>query len=78
MNEQEQEKNGLVGDEPLIIDHLNEAWNLFVKLPKQHPSDNVEFQKNLHELQRLLAIRIARRQFPGYWHNQEKIYNQNC
>lgn len=48
--------------------HLSaDLWNAFVKLPKEHPSDVPEFQAALHELQALIALRVARRVNPEVW-----------
>ena len=48
-------------------DHLVKAWNIFVALPEGHPDEREEFKKAIHELQGLLALRIADRTCPDLW-----------
>lgn len=53
-----------------IINLLSTAWNKFIKLDEQHPSDKYEFMDAIHKAQQLLMIRDARRNnseiFPIY------------
>ncbi len=49
------------------MDALVEAWNEYIKLEKQHPSDIDEFKNGIHKCQHALIIRVLRREFPeGY------------
>jgi hypothetical protein len=49
------------------MDALVEAWNEYIKLEKQHPSDIDEFKNGIHKCQHALTIRILRRDYPeGY------------
>lgn len=50
--------------EDQIENHLVEAHNLYIKLSVQHSSDLPEWVCSLHELQKLLMIRKARRDYP--------------
>lgn len=52
--------------EKKVLKHLAKAWNKFLKLPIQHDDDIDEFRHGIHNLQRLLAIREARRH-DDYW-----------
>jgi hypothetical protein len=61
--------SGLGADEQIVMNSLLAAWEGYVKLPVQHPSDQQEFLRALHECQRLLAIRIVRRAYREYWRN---------
>jgi hypothetical protein len=65
--------SGLTSEEQAIMDHLLLAWNCYVNLPVQHPADQQEFMRSFHELQRLLAVRITRRQYPAFWRSGEPI-----
>jgi hypothetical protein len=58
-------------EEELVMSSLVEAWNAYLLLPKQHPDDVAEFRHSLHELQRLIAIRAVRRDYPAEWYNEE-------
>ena len=50
--------------EDQIESHLVEAHNLFLKLSVQHNSDLPEWVYAMHELQKLMMIRKARRDHP--------------
>ena len=60
-------ESGLTGAELGVMEHLVAAWDGYVSLPVQHPADLGEFMGALHELQRLLAVRVVRREHPKYW-----------
>ena len=60
-------KDGLNEQEGKVMDNLIEAWNEYIKLEKQHPSDIDEFCNGIHKCQHALTIRILRRDYPeGY------------
>lgn len=60
-------KDGLTGEERIVMDNLVEAWNGYCNLPKQHPTDLTEFCDGVHRCQSLLMMRILRRDYPeGY------------
>lgn len=65
-------KTGLSASEEKVMDSLIEAWNGFIKLPIQHPSEKKEFEHHTHILQGLLAIRSTRRDHPKGWFNSEE------
>jgi hypothetical protein len=59
--------DGLTQQEGKVMDALVEAWNEYIKLEKQHPSDIDEFKNGIHKCQHALTIRILRRDYPeGY------------
>ena len=60
-------KDGLTLEEGEVMDALNLAWNKFIMLKTQHPSDLPEFKNSIHRCQDLLAVRIARREYPNGW-----------
>lgn len=61
--------SGLTKPETEIMDHLVEAWNLFVELNDVSPDqpDFIDFQRAIHQGQRILAGRVVARTFPRYW-----------
>lgn len=60
-------KDGLTEVEGLIMDSLVDAWNEFIKLPKQHPDEINDFADGIHKCQYILGMRILRRDYPeGY------------
>lgn len=58
---------GLTPDEKEILDRLAKAWNLFARLEENHPSDVEEFAKAIHDAQKIIALRVARRIDPDIW-----------
>ena len=60
-------ESGMTTDERAVADLLVAAWDGYVGLEAMHPDDVAEFAAALHRLQDLLAARVARRYFPGYW-----------
>jgi hypothetical protein len=56
--------HGLTPEEQQVIHHLVEAYNLFVDLPDKHVSDDAEFSRYIHILQRHVMGRLARRTHP--------------
>jgi hypothetical protein len=60
-------KDGLTEQEGKVMDSLVDAWNEYVKLEKQHPTDIDEFCDGIHRCQHALTIRILRRDYSeGY------------
>jgi len=55
-------QNGLTEEEQIIMNHLADAWNGFMKLEKQHPCENIDFMSGIHQLQRIIGMRILRRE----------------
>jgi len=53
--------NLLNKDEQAVIDALASAWNLFCELPVEHPSDNTEMATAIHDAQKMILMRPARR-----------------
>lgn len=64
------EDDGLIGDEAKAMDCLVEAVEYFNKLPIQHPADSEEFATSIHDCQKLLALRVVRREHPEGWYNK--------
>ena len=51
-------------DEKRIMFHLVCAFNIFNELDKQHPDEEAEFRHALHDMQRIISMRILRRLMP--------------
>jgi hypothetical protein len=60
-------QSGLTAEEQVVMDHLLAAWNGYVNLPVQHPADLPEFMHSFHDLQRLMGMRVVRRDHPAFW-----------
>jgi hypothetical protein len=54
----------LTGDERLVLNLLGEAYNAFLLLPRQHPSEADEFRLSIHRCQDIVGMRVARRSDP--------------
>ncbi len=50
----------LTDEELNVADLILEAHNAYIKLPKQHPSDMVDWTNAIHVLQREIMKRCAR------------------
>lgn len=59
--------SGLTRAEVEIMDHLIEAWSIFVELDERHPDRLADFRRGIHDCQRILASRVLARTFPKYW-----------
>lgn len=46
-------------DEKAVLAALAGAWNLFLRLPVEHPDDNAEFRAAVHRVQEKVAARPA-------------------
>jgi hypothetical protein len=57
----------LTEQEKEILGHLSKAWNAFVELDKKHPDDNDEFRRAIHDAQKMIALRVARRVDQDVW-----------
>jgi hypothetical protein len=51
----------VTADEEAVITALAEAWNLFLELPVEHPSDLGEFLAIIHGAQDKVLARAGRR-----------------
>ena len=60
-------KDGLNEQEGRAMDALITAWNEFLRLGKQHPSDMNSFCNGIHQCQQVLCMRVLQRDYPeGY------------
>lgn len=57
----------LTAREKAILSSLAQAWNDFSQLKNKHPMDDDEFCKAIHDAQKMIALRIARRVNADVW-----------
>lgn len=57
----------LADKELLILDRLALAWSTFLDLPGIDDDDLNDFRRAIHEAQRIIAFRVARRIQPEIW-----------
>lgn len=55
-----------------ILQFLVQAWNKFVELENEHPQDTNEFCTAIHDAQKIIALRVARRVDPETWYSNER------
>jgi len=55
-----------------VLNYLTKAWNCFIKLEEQHPSEKIEFAEAIHKCQGLLALRFARKKLPNIFSTYKK------
>lgn len=58
---------GLTPKEQIVMDFLTDAWKVYIDLKPLCDDDKREFMDAIHKLQRLLAVRIVRRDYPSGW-----------
>lgn len=59
--------NGLTRDEQAVMSNLVAAFGAFARMPRHHPNELSDFTNGIHQCQNLLAVRIARREYPQGW-----------
>ena len=52
-------------EEDLLLSRIVELHNIYISLPVQHPSDQQEWCNAIHDLQKLIALRIVRKDHPN-------------
>jgi len=62
-----QNSPGLTEYEKKCLNHLVKAWEIFNALQEKHPQDNAEFCEAIHDAQKMLALRVARRINNDIW-----------
>ena len=55
---------GFTEQEHKIMDKIIEIHNMYVKLEQTHPSDLPEWIESVHNLQKIMGMRILRRELP--------------
>lgn len=51
--------------EKFISESLVEVWNTFISLEQTHPSDIEDFNRAIHDLQKVMGMRELRRLMPN-------------
>lgn len=64
--------NGFTEREQEIMNKIVEAHNMYVNLYHTHPSDLPEWVNSIHDLQKILGMRVLRRELP------ETFPSYNC
>jgi hypothetical protein len=54
----------ITAQEQMILSLTADAWGLWLELPDKHPDDLDEFRYAVHQIQMLVAYRVARRAAP--------------
>ena len=54
-----------------ILNKLADTHNLFIKLKEQHPADIKEWCASIHDLQKIIGMRVLRRNFPKIFYNKQ-------
>lgn len=65
------EQAGLTAQEKECLWHLVQAWNLFQAMSGKHPQDDAEFCKAIHDAQKSVALRVARRVDKEIWNQYD-------
>jgi hypothetical protein len=50
--------------EDAILDKTAEIWNMFLGLEQTHPSDINDLGDAIHDIQKIISVRVARRVKP--------------
>lgn len=66
--------NGFTEKELEIINKIVEIHSLYILLEKMHPSDLPEWVNSIHNLQKIMGMRILRREFPEIFFSKKIIY----
>ena len=61
----------MTNEEFEVLNKLVEAHSEFVKLPRQHPNDLIEWVSKLHDLQRIIMARKAVREVPCFTNSND-------
>lgn len=48
-------------NEDIILEKTAEIWSMFIALDQTHPSDINDLAEAIHDIQKIIAVRIARR-----------------
>jgi hypothetical protein len=67
MNSLQYKDCGLDEHEQEVMNSLVEAWNRYTSLDNLNSDDTKDFQCCVHQLQRILAVRSMRKNYPYYW-----------
>ncbi len=60
-------KADLLPTEVALLGMLANAWNLWCRQPDRLPGDDADFERAIHDAQRMVALRVARRADPDVW-----------
>lgn len=60
-------EDGLTKQEEKVLRMTARLWNAYAKLPDAHPTEKEELQLYVHQIQYLVARRVAKRLDPHIW-----------
>jgi hypothetical protein len=60
-------KEGLTEQEKVVLEATASVWNEYLKLEEVHPDERDEVKFAIHQIQHLVARRVARRVDPNIW-----------
>lgn len=60
-------EDGLTKQEEKVLRMTARLWNAYAKLPDAHPTEKEELQLYIHQIQYLVARRVAKRIDPHVW-----------
>lgn len=72
LTKEEEMKKGFNKQEEEILNSITKAHNDFLLLPVQHKSDLPDWIKGIHDLQKVLGLRILRREHPSVFKTVKK------
>ena len=55
---------GLTEEEETILQLTVMIWNTFTEMEKTHPHDEIDLSNAIHDIQKIISIRLARRNIP--------------
>ena len=58
-------------EEQAISAHIIAVWNSFIKLDDRRQDDTDDFRRSIHEIQRIMGLRILRRDHPEIYTPEE-------
>ena len=58
--------SGLTNKEKQIMDYLTAVVAIYHALPNNQ-EDMESFMESIHDMQKIISIRITRRDYPDYW-----------
>jgi hypothetical protein len=58
---------GLTPQEKEVLNLTADCWNKWIELPDRVDHHDADFMRAIHEMQRILASRVAKRVNPEVW-----------
>jgi hypothetical protein len=71
-----EDKPPLTRIERKIMDNISRVWNGFKSLDPSHPNDLTEFHSAIHDLQKIIGMRVLRRSHPEIWPDHSNLSSE--